>query len=157
MGSRLKLIIGILAFFIVIAAAISWTILSTHVPLNDDGVVGNAPGNILNGGYFCESDGTVYFSNVYQNHTLYSMKPDETKVKRLGSMGVKYICGAGKFIYFYMDSSEYSSGKGLGYIGNTFGIYRMKRSDAKTRSLERVRVQQMQLCGSYLYLSLIHI
>ena len=151
MGNRIKLIIGVVIFSALIVAAVAGSILSERVPLNDTTVVGNAPGNILNGGYFCELDGTVYFSNAEQSHALYSMNPDETKIKRLGSIGVRYIVGAGKFLYFYMDSSESSGEKGLGYVGNSYGIYRCKISDDKTTSLERARVQQMQLCGSYLY------
>lgn len=153
MNNRLKLIIGILIFVAVAASAITFTILSDRVPMNPSEAVGNYPGNLLNGGYFCELDGKVYFSHFGDSHTLYSMNPDETKVKRLGSMGVSQISGYGKFLYFYMDSSQYSHGKGLGYMGKTNGIYRYAVKGGKTISLERGTIFHMQLCGSYLYYS----
>ena len=151
MSNRLKLIIGILVFVAAAAAAISASILADRVPMNPSDVVGNYPGNLINGGYFCEVGDKVYFSHFGDSHTLYSMNPDETKVRRLGSMGVSQISGYGRFLYFYMDSSQYSHGKGLGYVGNTNGVYRYALRGGRTIALERGSVINMQLCGSYLY------
>ncbi len=151
MSNRLKLIIGILIFVAVAGAAISASVLAERVPMNPAETVGNHPGNLLNGGYFCEVGDKVYFSHFGDSHTLYSMNPDETKVRRLGSMGVSQISGYGRFLYFYMDSSQYSHGKGLGYVGNTDGVYRYALRNGRTVSMERGAILNMQLCGSYLY------
>ncbi|MCR5675756.1 MAG: DUF5050 domain-containing protein [Lachnospiraceae bacterium] len=151
MSKRLKMTIGILIFAAAALGAVTYSFLSDRVPLNDSSAIGNTPGNVYNGGYFCELDGTVFFSNVDDSHTLYSMKPDETGIRRLGSMGVSQIVGAGRFVYMYMDASQYSTGKGLGYMGNSYGIFRYNTKNNKNISLDRVRPQMMQLCGSYIY------
>ena len=43
-----------------------------------EGTLGNTAGNLNNRGLFCEYNGKVYFSNAYDDGTLYSMNPDET-------------------------------------------------------------------------------
>ncbi len=153
MSSKVKLLIVFSIFLIAAGLTVFLNVRNEHVPDNSPDTIGNLPGNILGGGLFCEVDGTVYFSNTMDSHTLYSMDPDETNIKRLGSMGVSQICGAGKYLYFYMDSSLYSQGKGLGYMGHTFGVFRYRISNGKTTSLARANVQMMQLCGSTLYYS----
>ena len=154
MSGRAKLITAIVIVAVLAAAAVTYTVIMEYVPMNGSEVTGNSAGNLINGGYFCEHDGRVYFSNVYESRSLYSMNPDETDVKRLGTLGVDNICAGGRFLYFFMDSTQYKSGnKGLGYVGNTYGIYRYNLRGNKMRSLERVRVKTMQLCGSFLYYS----
>ena len=117
MSTRLKVIIGILIFVVISSVVVISSILSDRVELNPEDTIGNTAGNATNGGYFCELDGRVYFSNPEDHHTLYSMKPDETDMKRHGSMGVSHLLGAGRYLYLYMDSMQYSTGKGLGYMG----------------------------------------
>ncbi|MCR5179410.1 MAG: DUF5050 domain-containing protein [Lachnospiraceae bacterium] len=154
MSGRAKLITGIIILIILAGVAVTYTVIMDFVPMNESGVMGNNAGNLVNGGFFCEHDGRVYFANVYESRSLYSMKPDETDVKRLGTLGVNNICAGGHFLYFFMDSTQYKSGnKGLGYVGNTYGLYRYNLRGNKMASLERVRVKSMQLCGSYIYYS----
>ena len=154
MNGRAKLITVIVILVLLAAAAVTYTVIMEYVPMNKTEVTGNTAGNLINGGYFCEHNGRVYFSNVYESRSLYSMKPDETDVRRLGTLGVNNICAGGNFLYFFMDSTQYKSGnKGLGYVGNAYGLYRYNLRGNKMTSLERVRVRSMQLCGSYLYYS----
>ncbi len=151
MDNRKKLVLALLGFAVLSAVVVTYSILSERIPMNPDNTVGTLPGNAMNGGYFCEFNDTVYFSHVEDSHSLYSMRPDESDYKRLGNMGVNQICAAGKFLYFFMDSDEYSSGKGLGYVANTYGIYRYRISNARITQLVRARPRMMQLCGSTLY------
>lgn len=120
------------------------------IPMNDADTVGNTAGNLNNGGLFCESDGKVYFSNAYDNNSLYSMNPDETDIKKLGVNQVSSINAGGDYLYYYMQSGS-SGGKGLGYMGRTAGIYRSKKDGKQVKCLERTYAGVMQLCGSYLY------
>ena len=60
-----------------------------RIPM-DPSDVGNLAGNLQNGGLFFEMDGKVYFSNSAEDNCLYSMNLDESKPKRLTTMGVKY-------------------------------------------------------------------
>ncbi|MCM1339984.1 MAG: DUF5050 domain-containing protein, partial [Muribaculaceae bacterium] len=52
-------------------------------------------------GLFCENDGYVYFANAYDGNALYSMKPDETEMKKLIYTEVSSINADGKFLYYY--------------------------------------------------------
>lgn len=144
---------NIIAISIVIAILVIFIVLSFFVgkiPMNSTDTVGNTAGNLNNGGLFCESDGIVYFANAYDNYSLYSMKPDETEIKKLGVNQVSSINAGGDYIYYYMQSGT-SGGKGLGYMGRTAGIYRSKKNGKNVQCLERTYSDIVQLCGSYLY------
>ena len=75
MTSRKKRIItAIGALLTIILILIAGSLLSAHkIAENPADTVGNTAGNLYNGGYFCEKDGMVYFCNIYDNHSLYSM------------------------------------------------------------------------------------
>ena len=144
-----------LIFFIIMLLCVTgfgvFYYLDKRVPL-DPGNVGNSAGNLNNGGYFFEMDDKVYFANASDSNCLYSMNIDESKPKRLTTMGAKYINGADGFLYFYMDSTAKASKvKGLGAATNQFGIYRCKASGRDQTCLLRDFCGQLQLCGEYLY------
>ena len=66
----LLILIPFLLFVIIIGA---FAIVGDRIPDNPPETVGNTAGNLNNSGYFCEYDGKVYFANVYDSDTLYSM------------------------------------------------------------------------------------
>ncbi|MBD5506844.1 MAG: DUF5050 domain-containing protein [Lachnospiraceae bacterium] len=125
-------------------------VLSGHITMNDDYTMGNTPGNLNNGGYFCEADGRVYFANAYDNYGLYAMNPDESEMVKLSGNSVSSINAAGKYLYYAM-TSDGSSGSGLGYLAHTEGIYRSNLKGKSTVGLDRCSIVSMQLCGNYLY------
>lgn len=133
----------------VVAIIFTLVIVTGKIPMNDSSVVGNTAGNLNNHGLFCESEGTVFFSNAYDNNALYCMNPDETEIKKLGSNSVSSINAGGKYIYYFMESS--TNGRGLGFMSRTAGIYRSSRGGKNTICLDRTNAITMQLCGSYLY------
>lgn len=137
-------IIGVL--FISIFAL---TIFLQRVKLNKDMVVGNTGGNLNNSGLFCEKDGVVYFSNPYDNGCIYSMSPDETKMRKLTSIRGSSINADSNYLYYYLDSS--GGGIGLGYVERSYGIYRSKLNGKKPSCLLRGNVINIQLVGNYLY------
>lgn len=144
---------NILAIGIILSILLIFIILSLFVgkvPMNDDYTVGNTAGNLNNGGLFCESGGKVYFANAYDNYSLYSMNADETEIKKLGDNQVASINAGGDYLYYYMQSNP-SSGKGLGYMGRTAGVYRSKKDGGQVKCLERTYAGVIQLCGNYLY------
>ena len=67
MSAKQKNILIFTITFIIIFVLFLLALLSGRVPLNDESTVGNTPGNLNNGGYFCESDGRVYFANAYDS------------------------------------------------------------------------------------------
>ncbi|MCM1039481.1 MAG: DUF5050 domain-containing protein [Ruminococcus sp.] len=150
MISTKKTILLLAGIIVVIAGIFFGVYLVGRIPMNDDNTVGNTAGNLNNGGLFCESDGRVYFANAYDNNALYSMNPDETEITKLSGNSVASINAGGDYLYFYMESGR-EGGSGLGYMGRTAGIYRMKKNGKKVQCLDRTYAVTMQLCGNYLY------
>lgn len=150
MTGRQKNILIIIIALVIFAVMFLCLLFAGRIPENDESTVGNTPGNLNNGGYFCESDGRVYFANAYDNFSLYSMNPDETDMVKLVANKVSSINAAGKYLYYYM-TSDGTSGSGLGYMNQTAGIYRSTKKGKSTAGLGRCNIVTMQLCGNYLY------
>jgi len=149
MRKRTILVISIIVLLVV--GMIAVYINEQIIPMSPSDT-GNSAGNLHNNGYFFEMDDKVYFANPYDNYCLYSMNLDESKPKRLTSMGVKYISGANDLLYFYMDSTSVGKGiSGLGNATNQYGIYRCKTNGGNQTCLLRDFCGQLQLCGEYLY------
>ena len=76
MSSKAKNILIVSITGVIIIALFVIFFLTSKVTMNEDYVSGNSAGNLNNGGFFCESNGRVYFANAYDNNTLYSMNAD---------------------------------------------------------------------------------
>lgn len=148
---NIKLTIALLVLFLALAGALVYNYISSIVPSNPFTYVGNTPGNMQNGGYFAynPADGLVYFSNAYDSGYLYSMNPDETQLTKVNGSNTKFICPAGNYIYYYIDTA--TGGTGLGYVIKTVGLYRSKTNGKDSTCLDREPVISMQLIGDYIY------
>lgn len=124
-------------------------LLASYIPLNDEYTVGNTPGNLNNNGYFCESDGRVYFANAYDNYSIYSMNPDETDIKKIHGGSSSHICVGGDYLYYAMENA--GGGSDLGSVRGSYGIYRSKLNGKNATGMDRCHIVTMQLCGNYLY------
>ncbi|MDE6663928.1 MAG: DUF5050 domain-containing protein [Lachnospiraceae bacterium] len=134
---------------VVLVTFVLLSLFTGRVQMSDDNTVGNTAGNLNNGGLFCENDGVVFFSNAYDNNSLYCMNPDESQIQKLNGNYVNSINAGGKYIYYYMESG--TNGSGLGFMSRTAGIYRSDRNGKHTACLDRTFAVTMQLCGNYLY------
>lgn len=149
-----KIIILISTFTILIALGLSvyFTNQAKKIPENSLTTVGNTAGNLYNGGYFCQDEEYVYFSNPYDNYALYRMLPDETKMEKLVSMQIKQINSAGKYLYYYQYGSGANSAEGLGSLINMVGVYRCEKKKPKENScIELTRLDNLILAGNNLY------
>lgn len=81
-AKRILIALGLVFIFALLVIIYLHTRRVSPIPA---GTVGNTAGNANNNGMFCEYNGTVYFSNPYDNGSLYSMKPDGTRIKKLGA------------------------------------------------------------------------
>ncbi len=153
-NSRTRILAGgiVLVFFVLAAIAI-FSALHRRIPTNPDDTTGNTGGNLNNLGLFCEHDGRVYFANPKDNLCMYSMNPDESDLKQVTTMQVRYICAGGKFLYYYMDSfgTSLKGGGGLGAVSNQHGIFRSLTDGSSASCLVREYTGQMQLCGNSIY------
>lgn len=142
-------IIFIIAIIIIVILFTVLGKLSSKIPDNPKGTVGNTAGNIYNSGLFCEDDGVVYFANVYDQNSLYSMNPDGTNINKILSAKVKYINAAGKNLYYYMSDSSTSTG--LGFIRRVMGIYRCKKDGKNVQTVSRYPSLEMILIDNDIY------
>lgn len=147
--SKFKLLLTLFIIILILSGIGIGNYLLERVPENPSGTLGNTAGNLQNGGYFCEQDGVVYFANAYDNYSLHRMDPDESNLKKINSMGVKWINSAGKNLYFYQNDS--SEGSGLGYVIKTTGLYRLDKKGNHATLLKRDAVGDVVLIDNYLY------
>ena len=82
------IIIAIIGLLVLVRALGDRSVL---IPENDPATIGNTPGNLYNGGTFCEADGKVYFSNPYDGGTIYVMNSDQTDIRKLVSGYTKLL------------------------------------------------------------------
>ncbi|MBQ6733524.1 MAG: DUF5050 domain-containing protein [Lachnospiraceae bacterium] len=153
MSGRRKFVIILVILLLLAGVGVFATIqfIGRSVPDNPSSVRGNTPGNIYNGGYFCEADGKVYFANPADSDTLYSMDVNEANFQKLSAMRVRNILSGGNFLYYVMDEHTRSVSSGLGAAVEEYGIYRLRNDGKYTVCLLRSRVGTMQLGGNYLY------
>lgn len=111
--------------------------------------IGNTAGNLRGEGKFCEYDGKVYFSNPYDNDTLYVMNPDGSEMKKLLNSSVSYINAGGNYLFYYLESRN--GGSGLGYIRATTGIYRATLKGKESSCLDSDMATMMVLVGDEIY------
>lgn len=149
MTAKQKNILVISITCVILIALFLLIILSGRIPLNDENTVGNTPGNLNNNGFFCESDGRVYFANAYDDYSLYSMNTDETDVKKIHGGSTSFINVGGDYIYYVMANA--GGGSDLGTVRGSYGIYRSKLNGKSSTGMDRCHVTAMQLCGNYLY------
>jgi len=110
---------------------------------------GNISGNLANGGLFCEYDGLVYFANPSDGGKLYSMLPDETKVKKVSNVVVSSLNVDKERVYYTL--SDNAQGSGLGYIRKASGLYSIKKNDSGTVTYTQDPVGIAALYGDKLY------
>ena len=122
---------------------------TTIVKKNPAGTVGNHAGNLYNNGLFCEHNDKVYFSNAYDDNTLYIMNADETEVKKLGTVGVTSLNAGGDYVYYYQSGT--GEGSGLGYTVKTTGMYRMATNGKDFLCLKRAPIGTMVLVDNNIF------
>ena len=136
-------------FIILLALAIFLEKWETPLSPIPGDTIGNTAGNLRGEGKFCEHDGKVYFSNPYDNNTLYVMNPDGSEMKKLLNSSVSYINAGGNYLFYYLESRN--GGSGLGYIRNTTGIYRATLKGKESSCLDSDMATMMVLVGDELY------
>ena len=154
MSKKAKDTLRLTIILIVIVAVLITAFLvireGSKIPENDRNTVGNTPSNLYNGGLFCEGDdGKVYFSNSYDEGSLYVMDPDESNMKKLNKYFTKWINEAGDYIYFYENSDGAAAIAGFG--GHMMGVYRSKKNGEDIKCLDKTPCGIIALAGSKLY------
>ncbi len=149
MNKKTRTVIISVVVILAVISAFLITMLSQRIKMNEGYVTGNTAGNLNNNGLFCERNGVVYFSNLYDSGCLYSMSSNGTDLKKLTTSRVTSINADDHYIYYFLDSFE--TGEGLGFSQRTYGIYRSNLNGKKSQCLKRGNAITLQLCGNYLY------
>ncbi len=147
---KLKPLFIVLAVGIVLAAGILLGYFSRErIEDYPPGTLGNTAGNINNGGYFCESDGVVYFANFYDNGTLYRMNADETEFVKLNNQTVRYLNVTGEHLYYYQADNR--NGSDLGSVIKSTGLYRCSTTGKNLTCLQRGTIDTLLVNGNSVY------
>ena len=147
--SKFKLLLCLAIGVILLGGLLVLSTRVNQIPENPEGTIGNTGGNLYHNGLFCEDEGQVFFSNPYDQNTLYVMNADETQVKKLTTVGAKFINAAGEFVYFFQENV--GDGSGLGYTIKTNGIHRMKKDGSKSDFLIKKPLLSMNLINNNIY------
>ena len=142
----------LLILLLILAMAGIFSALSFYfkrIPENPENLIGNTAGNINNKGLFCESEGKIYFSNAYDNGTLYVMNADGSNIKKLNDAHSSFITAGGNYLYYYQQGIDKDNG--MGYIRNTMGLCRMKKNGSQIVAFNRNVIFSMQLVGNSVY------
>ncbi len=153
MKKKSHILLPILLVLALLLAAVL-TLWFRRVKMNPPGTVGNTAGNINNGGFFCEQDGTVYFANAYDHGFLYSMDPAEGNLKRLGTISGRNLLAGGSYLYYFQTGQ--TGGEGLGYVLPVISFNRCDLKGKNTTGLLRETVISGQLVDNDLYLMTSH-
>lgn len=145
-------IVPVIITVVVLALLISGIILYNYINRYIEvpsGYIGNTSGNNVNHGLFCESDGYIYFSNVYDSNKLYRMKNDLTEAECIRDVPVEFINVHDKKVYFYQTPGGEGQVFGLG------GLYGVCYTDITGKeglnSIDKAIVNSMVLYGDAIY------
>lgn len=122
---------------------------SNKIPSNSEYAIGNLAGNLMNGGYFCESDGTIYFANPYDSNRLYSMTTDCQNIKKISDDQVSYINVAGDYIY-YIRNNAAGNDISVVFRDDLFGVVRCKTDGSDVKVLSKDQCTDLALSGDTL-------
>ena len=153
-NKKLRNTIVIISLITVLAVGIFLSIFfnvrSTKIPANPPGTTGNTAGNLNNGGVFAEADGVVYFSNSFDDDTLYAMNADETNIHKLSSVQTSNLLVAGKYLYYFQLGT--SGTTGLGSVRAPRSFNRSRLDGSKAASVVRETVIKAQLADNTFYM-----
>ncbi|MCH5343747.1 MAG: DUF5050 domain-containing protein [Acetatifactor sp.] len=148
--NTLKVIIVLVVVLLIMALATIFTYLRQRVTMNPPGTVGNTAGNLNNGGFVCEYNGTVYFANAYDGDCIYAMTPSEGDIHKIVSAQTRNILAGGNYLYYFQVGASGETGLGGIRVPRTFNRCDLDGSHAT--SLVRDVVVTGQLVDNYLYL-----
>lgn len=145
MRKKLLPVIGMIALLVTIFIVHHF---STRIVYNEDTVIGNYSGNLLNGGLVCEYKNKIYFSNLDDQGALYCMNSDGTNVKKIYTDKAAFINVYGNYIYYARRNNTRTSEEGDFFTFNTTGMYRTNLDGTKIASLYEKATGLLALSGN---------
>ena len=126
--------------------------LSGRVIPNTEGAVGNSACNIYNGGLFCADDERIYFSNLKDGGSLYSMSKDLSDFEYMQEDTAGYINNTSNYIvYSRLNYTRNDSVKHVLQFSYS-GIYRVtKKGSHSIGGIYSYDVGSVGLIGNEVY------
>lgn len=140
-------VIIIAAAMVLLAALFGITMYLSveRIPNNPDIAYGNLAGNLYNGGYFCEYQGEIFFSNASDDFHLYRIKADKSVVKE-NFTAVFSLNAYNGYLYYSKNSTK--AGNHSYLSGRPYGIYRINLKSNRIRCLTTTLCPYITLCGN---------
>ena len=151
MLSSLKKTLIFLAVLTTVAILGVWMYSLNRTFFNEDSEIGNTTGNIYNGGLFCEQDGKIYFSNDYDDGSLYVMNSDCTNIKKIESDKAVYINVDENYVYYVRANNTRENMTGSLLMFNNTGIYRVNHNGSNMKLISDAPGSYLTLSGNFLY------
>jgi len=131
-----------------------WLYSINRTFLNEEDEIGNTSGNIYNGGLFCEQDGKIYFSNDFEDGSLYVMNSDCSHIKKVHDDKAAYINADGNYLYYVRANNTRENISGSILMFNNTGIYRINRNGDNIKAISSNPGSYLTLKGNELYFQL---
>jgi len=131
---KLRIVLVVFIVVLLLGAALGINMYQNRMIWNEEGIVGNSSGNLLNGGFFCEGgDGTIYFCNTYDGGNLYSMDENCENITFVYEDKVENLNYAGNYLVYSRKNYEKETVRGEMFVFNTKGLYglQLKRKTTK--------------------------
>lgn len=141
-----NLIIGITIVLVLVAGLVYFHLSSQVTMYSDEHITGNTSGNLLNGGLVCEVKDTIYFSNPYDEGTLYQMDSDLSHMKQIAKDNASYINGAGKYLFYTKRNDKKEIDSDAFMALRSTGLYRL---NPKTKNMGNLYDDPTQVAALY--------
>lgn len=140
-------IIAVLAAIFVIIGIFDHQTNKIHY--NTSYVNGNTAGNLYNAGLFCESNGTIFFSNPDDDYRLYSMDTNGNHLKKLSYDRALYINADANYVYYVRNNEAGTGFDFFSYARNS--LCRIRRDGSGAKILDKDPCLYASLVGNYIY------
>ncbi len=120
---------------------------------NSEDEVGNAAGNIYNGGLFCEQDGHIYFCNNNADGSLFVTNATLTSFRQVTPDKAVYINADSNYIYYVQANDTYQNQKNKdgSFVYYNTGVYRIKHNGSDLMAFTGNPGAFLTLKGNYVY------
>lgn len=145
-----KTIIYFILAAVLLCAVVFLLQKSKETVMNDTYVNGNTAGNLYNGGYFCEWNGTIFFSNPNDSGKLYSMDSNGGNLKKIVDDVPTYINVDEDYIYYARSNSSDNLDFSFGTV-NQNALVRIDHKGNKVLVLDDEPSIYAALLGNYIY------
>ncbi len=146
-----KRVLIALSILTLIAVSALYFYSKNHTFYNQEEEIGNTPGNIYNGGLFCQQGDYIYFNNISDDGGLYRMNLVCDEIMKISDNKAVYINADEKYLYYILANNLTTNSKN---ILNTFpnsGIYRLNQNGTGLMAFTGDPSAHLILRGNQLY------